>query len=80
MKFFENEFPFATNQPRNVVTPMLIDNKDGAWSEDEGDDECVVCIEGGLEAVSTLERGMVLRCSPCNNLHIRMCVMRGWRI
>ena len=30
VKFFEKEFPFATNQPRNVVTPMLANNEDGA--------------------------------------------------
>lgn len=57
VKFFEKEFPFATNPPRNVVTPMLANNDDGAWSEDEGADECAVCIEGELEAASTLEGG-----------------------
>ncbi|KAL2547663.1 Uncharacterized protein Fot_09193 [Forsythia ovata] len=34
---------------------MPANNEDGAWSEDEGTDECDVCIEGGLEAASTLE-------------------------
>ncbi|XP_073017921.1 uncharacterized protein [Primulina eburnea] len=57
VKFFEKEFLFVPNPPQNVATPMLATNEDGAWSEDEGADECAVCVEGELEAVSTLEGG-----------------------
>ena len=57
VKFFEKEFPLAINQPRNVVTHVLANSEDGAWSEDEGVDESDMCIDDGPEVASTLEGG-----------------------
>lgn len=57
VKFFEKEFPFATSRPQRVVTPVMANNEDGAWSENEDADESIVCIEGGLEEMPTLEGG-----------------------
>ena len=54
IKFFEKEFPFAINQPQNVVTHVLANSEDGAWSEDEGVDECDMGINDGPEVASTL--------------------------
>ncbi|KAL2494666.1 hypothetical protein Fot_38423 [Forsythia ovata] len=47
---------------------MPENNEDGAWSEDEGADECDVCIEGGLEAASTLEEESGAAVQPVQQL------------